>query len=86
MKLNIYQIMLIFLLVGFGGGIATKGLIDELKKSKPAIVQLNPDLSNLNTQVAVLKGQVSSINEQYNDYGVRLRIIEERMVIFNRGD
>ena len=76
--------LIIIFIIGFGGGMAVTGTIYELKKSKPAIVQFSPDLSNLNTQVAVLQGQVKSINERYNYNSVRLRIIEDRMSIFNR--
>jgi len=86
-KLNYYQIIII-LLVGFGGGLATDGLINEFKETPPIpIVQFNPDLrdqvQNLNIHVAVLQGQMSAITGRYNDHGHRLQIVEERMAIFN---
>jgi hypothetical protein len=82
--MNITLSKLSALFIGLALGFMIGLTIPTTKKE--VIVQLNPDLSNLNTQVAVLQGQVSAITGRYNDYGDRLRIIEDRMKIFNRGD
>jgi hypothetical protein len=80
MKITLSKLSALF--VGLALGFMIGIIMPTTKKT--TTVQFSPDLSNLNTQVAVLKGQMSAITDRYNDYGIRLRIIEKRMKIFNK--
>lgn len=62
----------------------------EQQLTPTPVAQLNPDLPNqvyeLNTHVAILRGQVSAITGRYNDHGARIKVIEDRMSILNGGN
>ena len=57
---------------------------ETMKSQQQQVVNnISTEIARLNVNTSVLKGQIIAITERYNDYGLRIREIEDKLSIFN---